>query len=105
MLPGARVELALGQAGLEGSVRQRGQSTLEWVIGAAVILGTLAKTTGPLPGNHGVRARLQIGCYPLAGLGFRDVNMTDATAELTESEQAQRAALMAPPGGVGEQSR
>ena len=31
---------------------QRGQSTLEWVIGAAVILGTLA-THRDYPSNHG----------------------------------------------------
>ena len=30
-------------------MRQRGQSTLEWVIGAAVILGTLGITTGQFP--------------------------------------------------------
>jgi hypothetical protein len=33
---------------------QRGQSTLEWVIGAAVILGTLASQRDH-PSNHGAR--------------------------------------------------
>ena len=33
-------------------MHQRGQSTLEWVIGAAVILGTLA-TQRDHPSNHG----------------------------------------------------
>jgi hypothetical protein len=34
------MEPAWGQAALGGPGMQRGQSTLEWVIGAAVILGT-----------------------------------------------------------------
>ena len=37
---------------------QRGQSTLEWVIGAAVILGTLA-TQWDHPSNHGAAIQLR----------------------------------------------
>jgi len=33
-------------------MQQRGQSTLEWVIGAAVILGTIATQRDHFP-NHG----------------------------------------------------
>ncbi len=33
-------------------IRQSGQSTLEWVIGAAIILGTLA--VGIMAWNHGL---------------------------------------------------
>jgi hypothetical protein len=57
MLPGARMEPAWGQAALGRSGMQRGQSTLEWVIGAAVILGTIATQRDP-PSNH--RARIEI---------------------------------------------
>ena len=41
MLHGVRLGQAWGQVALGRSGMQRGQSTLEWVIGAAVILGTL----------------------------------------------------------------
>ncbi len=35
---------------------QRGQSTLEWVIGAAIILGTLV--VGIMAWNHGLVAKI-----------------------------------------------
>jgi hypothetical protein len=38
---------------------ERGQSTLEWVIGAAVILGTPA-TQRDHPSNHGAATQFQI---------------------------------------------
>jgi len=54
-LPGARQgNRAWGQAASEGrAMAQQGQSTLEWVIGAAVILGMLATQRDHLS-NHGV---------------------------------------------------
>lgn len=36
--------------------RQRGQSTLEWVIGAAIILGTLV--VGIMAWNHGLVVKI-----------------------------------------------
>jgi hypothetical protein len=39
-------------------MQQRGQATLEWVIGAAVILGTIA-TQRDHPSNHGAAIRFQ----------------------------------------------
>jgi len=53
-LPGARMGPAWGQAGWEGRNATAGSGTLEWVIGAAVILGTLAAQRD-YPPNHGVR--------------------------------------------------
>ena len=35
--------------------RQRGQSTLEWVIGAAVILGTMARQRDHFPNSRAAR--------------------------------------------------
>ena len=55
MLPSARSEPAWGQA-MEGSMVQRGQSTLEWVIGAAVILGTLV--VGIIAWNQGLVTKI-----------------------------------------------
>jgi hypothetical protein len=43
MLPGARSEPAWERVALRVTSMERGQSTLEWVIGAAVILGSYAK--------------------------------------------------------------
>ena len=39
-------------------MKPRGQSTLEWVIGAAVILGTIA-TQRDHPSNHGAQFRVR----------------------------------------------
>jgi hypothetical protein len=57
-LPGARpVGTGLGAGRLGGKgMEQQGQSTLEWVIGAAVILGTFATQRDHLS-NHGVRTQ------------------------------------------------
>lgn len=41
---------------MKGKVWLRGQSTLEWVIGAAIILGTLA--VGVLAWNRGLVSKL-----------------------------------------------
>lgn len=56
MLPGARMEPAWGRAALGRSGMQRGQSTLEWVIGAAVILGTLV--VGIIAWNQGLVTKI-----------------------------------------------
>jgi hypothetical protein len=45
-----------GRPGWRDAMQQRGQSTLEWVIGAAVILGTLTTQRDHLS-NHGVRTQ------------------------------------------------
>jgi hypothetical protein len=44
--------------GMEGNVKtmKRGQSTLEWVIGAAIILGTLV--VGIMAWNNGLVAKI-----------------------------------------------
>jgi hypothetical protein len=49
---------------------ERGQSTLEWVIGAAVILGTLA-TQRDLSSNQGFHARGLFSDLLLADSRFR----------------------------------
>jgi hypothetical protein len=46
----------LGTGALGGSGMQRGQSTLEWVIGAAVILGTLV--VGIIAWNQGLVTKI-----------------------------------------------
>jgi hypothetical protein len=66
MLPGARMEPAWGRAALGGTGMQRGQSTLEWVIGAAVILGMFT-TQRDHPSNHGERIQFSAQRAPLAG--------------------------------------
>jgi hypothetical protein len=44
---------------------QRGQSTLEWVIGAAVILGTLV--AGIIAWNNGLVAKIQTMVQQMTG--------------------------------------
>src|SRR5258708_2476757 len=46
----------LGTGRVEGASMQRGQSTLEWVIGAAVILGTLV--VGIIAWNQGLVTKI-----------------------------------------------
>jgi hypothetical protein len=56
MLPGARSEPAWEQVALRVTSMERGQSTLEWVIGAAVILGTLV--VGIIAWNQGLVTKI-----------------------------------------------
>jgi hypothetical protein len=49
---------------MKGKVRMWGQSTLEWVIGAAIILGTLA--VGVLLWNRGLVSKLNDMVHQLA---------------------------------------
>jgi hypothetical protein len=57
LLPGARSELAWDQVALRVTSMERGQSTLEWVITAAVVLGTLTTQRNHSP-NQGEHHRL-----------------------------------------------
>ncbi|MDQ6883670.1 MAG: hypothetical protein M3077_05445 [Candidatus Dormibacteraeota bacterium] len=49
-------QVATGLEELNVNKGQRGQSTLEWVIGAAIILGTLV--VGIMAWNHGLVAKI-----------------------------------------------
>jgi hypothetical protein len=69
-LPGARTEPACDEVALRVTSMQSGQSTIEWVIGAAVILGTFAPQRD-LSSNQGFRARALFSDLLLAGSRFR----------------------------------